>query len=272
MRDGLFRRLGEWVQDRIRGEKVPEFRTREEYERWKAEQYPQPTAPPAEGAAGSIEAPPKPKQEVRQGPAICPYCGESFPSYPKRKRKCPSCGEMVIVKRSSSSGHSILMTEKKALAGDSAWNASSFVRRWTRRLEITEEDVRSQQAKLARGCTLRDALWHIMDQRNYQMLASGEGSMFFMMALFLHEEGKDSLKVMREKARTDLREIRSQSPRYNRVKVCGGACDACRALEGKLLTIEQALETLPVPCPECTNDVNASGRGWCRCWYSPHFD
>lgn len=228
---------------------------------------------PSAIAAPKAREPAKPPKAEPQPSANCPHCGHTFEKMPSRKRKCPTCGESVIVKKDPATEQKILMTEKQASAADVAWKQIYFVRRWARRLEITESEVHSRHAKMAPGTSPRDALWSIMNERSQGASDHTESKMaLFEMGLFLHEEGRDNLKVMQEAARAQLREIRSVGIR-DEVKIFSeGGCDTCRALDGTVLTIEQALKTMPIPCPECVHDVNDSGRGWCRCMYFGHLD
>jgi hypothetical protein len=47
------------------------------------------------------------------------------------------------------------------------------------------------------------------------------------------------------------------------------ACEACKELAGKQLTVNQALQELPLPCKDCTYDAREDKAGWCRCGYRP---
>jgi hypothetical protein len=54
----------------------------------------------------------------------------------------------------------------------------------------------------------------------------------------------------------------------NHVKICNspnGPCDCCKTLNGRIITIEQALRTMPIPNTECTH-------GFCCCFYEVVFD
>jgi len=49
------------------------------------------------------------------------------------------------------------------------------------------------------------------------------------------------------------------------------SCEACRQLENKVFTIEEALEKMPIPCKECTQKLYDEKRGFCRCSYVAFF-
>lgn len=34
------------------------------------------------------------------------------------------------------------------------------------------------------------------------------------------------------------------------------------------MTIEEALEKMPIPCKECTHTISDNKKGFCRCMYS----
>ena len=42
--------------------------------------------------------PKRPKRKLIQADPICPYCGFNYETFPKTKKKCPECGEIVIMK------------------------------------------------------------------------------------------------------------------------------------------------------------------------------
>lgn len=48
----------------------------------------------------------------------------------------------------------------------------------------------------------------------------------------------------------------------------GQCCEACQQLHGKTYTIEEALQTNPIPCLQCTWPKQGARPGWCRCSYN----
>lgn len=290
MREGVFRRLGEWVQDWLRREKVPEFRTREDYERWKAAQHPQPAAPSAEAVPSSIEAPPKSKQEVHQGPPICPYCGESFPSFPKRKRKCPSCENVVVIWRGRRRTQRELVTEARAarlaieeeeerakIAAQAATEEPERrVRRLARTLQclgISEVEIRHQVSVSA---SEGDAVWALLNLAAQRLMAEGDfetlSNAYWEMALQLDRENRDFSAQLREAARMKLlaiQQLERESPGIvSGVSISsGGGCEACERLDGSRFSLADAIRLQPLPCPDCTFTLKSGRPGWCRCLY-----
>ena len=46
---------------------------------------------------------------------------------------------------------------------------------------------------------------------------------------------------------------------------CDNACPACQDLIGRIYTIDQALEQMPLPCANCTTSTFHGLPGYCRC-------
>ena len=65
-----------------------------------------------------------------------------------------------------------------------------------------------------------------------------------------------------------------QSSGFESVEIitCGEqSCTSCQKLEGKVINITDALATKPLPCKDCTFDLESVNEiGWCRCTYCPH--
>lgn len=55
-------------------------------------------------------------------------------------------------------------------------------------------------------------------------------------------------------------------------EILGGECLECAALNGKIFTIEKALEKMPIPHEKCTHELKKGKIGWCRCEYLPVVD
>jgi hypothetical protein len=83
------------------------------------------------------------------------------------------------------------------------------------------------------------------------------------MAVLLHQEGKDNFKLLQLSAKATLDCIQLSDLEFKvQIVGCSDSCEACKKLNGKILTMEEAY-LLPVPCRECTHSI-----GFCRCTYS----
>ncbi len=93
---------------------------------------------------------------------------------------------------------------------------------------------------------------------------------YFDMAMFCYDEGRSFFHLLEEARKAELRGYQ-QSPVVTRVSIMtskSGSCAQCVQLHGKKYSIEDALETMPIPVKDCAMDLGTGG-GWCRCVYTP---
>ncbi len=291
MAAGVLQRLQEWIKDRLRRDDVPEFRTREDYARWKATQQPQQAEPTPSAASGSTGVRPESQQKVLQGPPLCPYCGESFPSFPKRKRKCPNCENVVVIWRGRDRKQRVLVTEARAAALTaeeekerariSAEIDADPERRFRRvarivdGLGISDGEVRDQ---LGISASEGDAAWSLLNKVVSRCMAKGDfetlSFAYFIMARRLDAEKRDFRELLRQANKMKLLAIQQQAREspdlYSGVSIIGGGgCDACRSIDGRQFPLEEAIRIQPLPCQECSSTGKSDRPGWCRCLYLP---
>jgi len=173
----------------------------------------------------------------------CPYCKVTLETVPKRKTKCPKCGQFIYVRSGK------LMTEENASIED-----------WIDRLDISrkEFDQYRKEVSLNFGFTasVNDTIWRILNIRQD----------FWEMGRLVSMEGKDPKPYIRQEQLKILRELKSSGVKKVRVQVYGGqidqsTCEKCKSLHGKVFDIDKAIEETPVP-NLCENED-----GWCRCTY-----
>jgi hypothetical protein len=184
---------------------------------------------------------------------------------PKRRARCPHCGRPIAVRRGG------LFTDDEAHAIDACLGIGIPLEQlWAARDELSR--TWGHQASAA------DAAWRVLNELVVSTPNLHErGGVYFHMARFLWEEGRDQLKIARQGRRMHLAEWKAAADEglldlaRARIVIITGeetSCPACRALEGTLFTYEQAIELDPVPVPECTHDVGPGRvRGWCACLY-----
>lgn len=206
----------------------------------------------------------------------CPHCGVAFEKAPTRKRKCPACKGTVYVKYTPTDPQKRIVTEARAKEIEALWAArhtenrievffstydldgstrtkieSTLRERLCREPTAQEVIEAGAEAALARAKTAND--WH-----QQKML-------HFERALWLFQAGRPHLEEARQSRRAELRGVASEGLTA-RVRVLGGECAECAGLDGRVFTIEEALATLPIPCPACETWDEGRG-GWCRCLY-----
>ncbi len=67
-------------------------------------------------------------------------------------------------------------------------------------------------------------------------------------------------------ARFTLKSFKDMGFEKVEVECAEDACPACRKMAGKRFKIDEAMESMPLPCRECTTDIDAI-QGYCRCRY-----
>lgn len=67
-------------------------------------------------------------------------------------------------------------------------------------------------------------------------------------------------------ARYNLKSFKDIGFEKVEVECAKDACPACRKMAGKRFKIEEAMETMPIPCHDCSTEVDAV-KGYCKCRY-----
>jgi hypothetical protein len=139
---------------------------------------------------------------------------------------------------------------------------------------INEKDISntSQQLfkKFGKEPNDNDIIWSLFNQvvlktRDYQTLKM----IYYEMALFLNEEGKDFFHVLQQSKRMELIVYKQRGVKKVEILAASNSCEHCQKLNGKILTINEALEEMFIPCEECTHIISVAHRGFCRCCYVP---
>jgi len=192
---------------------------------------------------------------------ICPYCNNKLDKIPKRKKKCPHCGNYIYIRNRK------MVTENEAEKID-------FIK-YLEMYGISEKYYNQTEKKLTKKFgskpPVRDIKWSICNQlisqnpRNFE----AQKMIYYDMALMLDNEGKNSFHLLEQARRAELLEYQS-SGLIKKVKILtagkDNACSECLKLDGKVFTIEKALKEMPLPNKNCTNKLN-SKNSFCRCSY-----
>jgi len=216
--------------------------------------------------------PPEPSPPTRN----CPHCNGRLEKVPQRKTKCPACGNYIYVRTRPSDRQRILVTEDMAKQINSEWaliHERQEAERVLGYLGIDDNEYNRAEKELGRKFgkppTPRDVVWGVLNDRLVTSLGRGDWGeakmIYFEQALILHKEGRDFFRLLQEGKRCELRSYQSQG--VKRVEVLAGSCEKCKHLNGKVFTIKEALDTMPIPVKECENQ-----NGWCRCDWLPIID
>lgn len=67
-------------------------------------------------------------------------------------------------------------------------------------------------------------------------------------------------------ARYNLKSFKDMGFERVEIECAKDACPNCRKMAGKRFRIDEATETMPIPCHDCTTEVDAV-KGYCKCRY-----
>lgn len=206
-----------------------------------------------------------------QPETICPYCKNSLIKFPSRKIKCPHCEKFIFVKRLNDSKFKTLITEEHAQKIEIEREKEDLKYRGFHNLEnfgVTKEEFikRKYEHYLKHGIenNNNDVVWSIFNELLFKNATDFNRlcEIYYTMAVLLHQEGKDNFKLLQLSAKARLDSFQSCEFELKVEMVgCSDSCEACKKLNGKMISIEQAY-LLPVPCRECTHRI-----GFCRCSY-----
>jgi len=150
--------------------------------------------------------------------------------------------------------------------------------KWLRHLQTygtTESDFLNRKAEISakwkREASDSDVLWGLFNELTTRTSDTHQLKMiYYLMALFLDEEHRDFSVPLRESNRLNVLSLKRPGLKYVQVCAAPDSCDACKALEGKMILIEEALQSNPLPCIDCTRLMKHPDKGFCRCTYVPH--
>ncbi len=208
--------------------------------------------------------------------AMCPYCNSQLDKLPKRKKKCPTCGNHIHIRTGQRIFPSILLTEGQADVADH-FDDMRYYGVTDMHFIQEEEKLRREFGKDPRP---RDTLWSFYNslmtrlaEEKYISLAP----LYHKMALFLYQEGKPFFHFVYQAIESRLLDYQQSSLQdlfpfyYEKVQILTrpDSCSFCRQQNARILTIDDALSEMPIPKKNCIYQLEHDKSGWCRCTYRP---
>ena len=137
-------------------------------------------------------------------------------------------------------------------------------------------NFRKKHIKKSKVVIENDIIWSAFNYQTQIIVKSGIdvysnlSRLHFAMAHFLREEGKDfnqQLKVSQKYKLLDLRNVLMKLEVSNpRIEIHSkNCCEKCDKINGKKLTINEAIKNQILPFGDCTNRLN----NFCTCIYLP---
>jgi hypothetical protein len=180
----------------------------------------------------------------------CPYgCGFVFPEMPSRRKKCPKCKMPVYLPRLPFEKEKTLLTEKD---GINATIENEALRILLRFEVSTEKRLKKERGESGSQTFLLDRASLFLNNeiercKNSQAYSALESFCNEQANLFRTME-KDCEDTLRLYFWAQLMALKSAG--FRRVEI--SMTDEKEELVGKILSIDSALKTMPLPCcPDC---------------------
>lgn len=223
-------------------------------------------------------------QKVERFLAICPYCGKALEKVPQRKKKCKFCGNFIFVKRLPSTRETVLVTESEAKKIDLEWEKRNERIEYLNILAgygLKENDFERRKSELSEKrkgeASDRDVVLSLLNELTLKYIKNndyqGLSHLYYTMALILDKAGKDFKECLAQSNKMNLLDFRTAGIKKVRIRTAGEqSCSACKALSGKVISVDEALKSMPLPCEHCTSSVHSDNPGFCRCQYVYEMD
>lgn len=210
----------------------------------------------------------------------CPHCKKQLINIPERKRKCEFCGDYIYVRTRPADRKRVLVTEDQTTEIEDQWTEVYTVNKWVDSLSyygITGQDYQKAEEQLSKQFGFKvkpnDVIWSILNelvtkQKDWHSLKM----LYFKMALFLNDEGKDSFDMLAEAAKCELMNYKEINFVQKVAISSARGCEECKKTDGQTFTLEEAFKIMPIPNRKCTFRFSENQPPFCRCRYVVKFD
>lgn len=253
----MFKSLWGYVKKSLFGNKSPEkpkFHVRIEVTK------PDPNYKPLPKQA----KPPKPIPE--QPPLNCPYCEYVFDKVSGSKRKCPKCRGEIVVR--TDNGVKLLFTPEGAEQFEAGrqrrYNRNNLIRDYVGWMNGESFDERKSIVENETSRVLTDEEFTLfllnaeLERKEVQDNVWFQRGVYFTIARLHEQMSLDPYEPKAAFFRCDLLNEAQQYGSDSKVKVRTRCeCDNCKKVDGKIMTIQEALIKMPLPVRGCEMDISA---------------
>lgn len=191
----------------------------------------------------------------------CPYCGALISKSRRRATRCRACGETYYVRGTQTLFKTRVLRLEQVAFAELVKSVSAF-----------GIDPRAVAASTAPAMNADELLIVILEacDRSGERVAAHTHSIYYAIARFLFTSGRDPRKALRLGAGAELRSIREQGATQVLLLRSPDAdhCETCRQADGRIVPLEEAESSLPIPCAECTARNDEGKWSWCSCRYA----
>lgn len=212
--------------------------------------------------------------------AKCPSCGTSLNRMPGRKIICKECNNPIFKRTHPLEGVPILVNEYGRITAEKMYNKIALDNEFLRiaRGYCSEQMIEHERKILRKRFRLdpsaRDIAWGVLNkailkERDFHMLKGITSA----LALIAYRNEEPFFDLLVQASKYELLNYKQQLSEsgLRTVKIVGCDCPVCIKDNGKVFSIDDALEKMPIPHKDCKYSINNQRPGWCSCRYVAHF-
>lgn len=201
---------------------------------------------------------PKPHKPVPvQPPLKCPHCEHVFDKVSGSRRKCPECKGEIIIRTENKV--KLLFTLEAAERFDAdrqrRYNRNNLVRDYVGWIDGDTFDERKAiiEAQTDHHLTDEEFTLHLLNERlESQEDLGSKRELYITLAWFHHRTGSDPYDAKAGFFRCDLLHRARQSGYDSKIQVHAGCdCRNCKKVDGRIMSIQDALVKMPLPVRGC---------------------
>ena len=121
--------------------------------------------------------------------------------------------------------------------------------------------------KFGKEASQEDTIWSLFGSisiRNIQDFHKTK-MIYYCMALFLNEEGKNHYDSLFQSKRFELMHLKKEGIKKVRILSSTNGCTECQKMNDKVYAIEKAIKEMPLPHKKCKYYLRNKSYGFCRC-------
>lgn len=199
--------------------------------------------------------------------AKCPYCQKDLDKMPTRKKQCPNCKNFIYVRQGQ------LFTEEELKKIDEEIRVSYKLQQFNilkKDYEIEKENLRG---RFGTEPSSHDVIWSIANKQILQLKDfEALSHQYEKMAYLLNEEKREFSHILKQAKKFELKAIQKEGFKKVQISPSYYSCPSCLEQKDKILTIDEALETMPLPNKDCTHVLQDPDRGYCQCKYTLYYE
>jgi DNA-directed RNA polymerase subunit RPC12/RpoP len=216
--------------------------------------------------AESEKKEPEPAPEVK---LECPTCKQTLEKFSYRRFKCPKCRSWIYFK-----GGCLVTKEERDKIQEEFYRKAKADE--LAEIGITEEMIQQREQELINKAGVKQnrysVIMSLFNETILKLKSLDEMEQrYIKLAGILNRAGEEMFHILKAAQETRLAIYRKEGFENVRI-VTHEECEACRELEGKVISITEALRTMPLPIKECAAHPWNEDLSFCTCWYSSEWD